>query len=125
MSVDWVRLQAIAESEINAILNSLPPELAVEARRLPVTFEARPNQALRADGVDGDTLGLFVGGPFADFDSGASPLPPQIFLFLLNIQEAAENDAEQFRNEVRTTFLHELGHYLGLDETDLDERGLQ
>jgi len=25
---------------------------------------------------------------------------------------------------VRTTYLHELGHYLGLGEEDLDDRGL-
>ena len=30
-----------------------------------------------------------------------------------------------FRGEVHTTFLHELGHYLGLDEDGLIERGLE
>jgi len=35
----------------------------------------------------------------------------------------AEEDA--YREEVRITFLHELGHYLGLDEGDLSERGLE
>jgi len=29
-----------------------------------------------------------------------------------------------FREEVRTTLLHELGHYLGLDEEGLIDRGL-
>jgi predicted Zn-dependent protease with MMP-like domain len=28
------------------------------------------------------------------------------------------------RGEIRTTFLHEVGHFLGLDEDDLIERGL-
>ena len=32
---------------------------------------------------------------------------------------------EFFRDEVHTTYLHELGHYLGLDEDDLTERGLE
>ena len=31
---------------------------------------------------------------------------------------------ESFEEEVGITFMHELGHYLGLDEDDLDERGL-
>jgi predicted Zn-dependent protease with MMP-like domain len=31
----------------------------------------------------------------------------------------------RFRNEIRITYLHELGHYLGLDEDDLFERGLE
>jgi predicted Zn-dependent protease with MMP-like domain len=36
--------------------------------------------------------------------------------------EAVESD---FREEVRITFLHELGHYLGLNEEDISERGLE
>jgi len=35
----------------------------------------------------------------------------------------AEEDS--YREEVRITFLHELGHYLGLDEGDLFQRGLE
>jgi predicted Zn-dependent protease with MMP-like domain len=52
-------------------------------------------------------------------------MPPQIILFLENIWDVAETDEKLFRDEVRTTFLHELGHYLGLDEDDLTERGLE
>ena len=45
-------------------------------------------------------------------------------LFLENLWwEACEKETD-YRREVRTTFLHELGHYLGLEEIDLEERGL-
>ena len=54
-----------------------------------------------------------------------SSLPPQIILFLENLWDFAEGDEEIFRDEVHTTFLHELGHYLGLDEDELTERGLE
>ena len=37
----------------------------------------------------------------------------------------AEGDEETFLNEVRTTILHEIGHFFGLDEGDLEIRGLQ
>ena len=37
----------------------------------------------------------------------------------------AEEDEEIFCDEVHTTYLHELGHYLGLDEDELTERGLE
>jgi predicted Zn-dependent protease with MMP-like domain len=30
----------------------------------------------------------------------------------------------RFEDKVRITYLHELGHHLGLDEDDLEERGL-
>jgi predicted Zn-dependent protease with MMP-like domain len=68
-------------------------------------------------------LGLFTGAEFVD--EGNIPLPPQIILFLENLRDFAEGDEVIFREEVRTTFLHELGHYLGLDEGELTERGLE
>ena len=90
---------------------------------LPVTFERRPNAGLQADGIEPDTLGLFTGAEFAE--EGNVPLPPQIILFLENLRDFAEGDEVIFREEVRTSFLHELGHYLGLDEDELTERGLE
>ena len=124
MSGDWSLLQAAAESEVQQILRALPRDLRTEARRLPVTFERRPGEELQEDGIEPDTLGLFVGEAFADGEPGGVPLPPQIILFLENIRDVAEGDEAVYRKEIRTTFLHELGHYLGLDEIDLEERGL-
>ena len=123
MPADWKRLLAIAQKEVASTLDSLPAHLRTEARRLPVTCEPRPNAALLRDHIEPDTLGLFVGPEFAE--EGAFPMPPQIILFLENIWELVEGDEEFFREEVHTTYLHELGHYLGLDEDELTERGLE
>lgn len=123
MTSDWEKLEALALVEVEATLAALPAPLREQAQKLPVTFERRPNHALQADGIEPDTLGLFVGPEFAEED--AVPMPPQIILFLENIWEQAEGDEEFFRDEVHTTFLHELGHYLGLDEDGLTERGLE
>ena len=122
MKADWKHLQTLAVAEIEATLAALPKPLREQARRLPVTFEPVPNAGLQADGIEPDTLGLFTGAEFAD--EGAVVLPPQIILFLENLWDFAEGDETIFRAEVHTTFLHELGHYLGLDEDDLTERGL-
>lgn len=88
-----------------------------------MTFERQPNEDLQADGIEVDTLGLFVGPDFASEND--VPMPPQIILFLENIWDAAETDEKIFCDELRTTFLHELGHYLGLQEDDLTRRGLE
>jgi len=125
MSVDRKRLEALAIEEIEATLTQLPTPLREQAKKLPVTFEPAPNAALIADGIEPDTLGLFTGPAFEDEERTASPLPPQIILFLDNLWDFSEQDEEIFRDEVHTTYLHELGHYLGLDEDDLFERGLE
>jgi len=125
MRIDWHQLHALAREEVEATLAALPVPLRDRARALPVTFERRPNAAQRRDGIEPDTLGLFVGPEFAHEENAALPLPPQIILFLHNIWDFAEADEEFFREEVHTTYLHELGHYLGLGEDDLFERGLE
>lgn len=115
-------MRRLAQAEIEATLAELPKPLREEARKLPVTFEPAPNAGLQADGIQADTLGLFTGHEFAD--GSAEVLPPQIILFLENLWDFAEADEEVFCDEVHTTFLHELGHFLGLGEDDLTERGL-
>ena len=119
---DWSKLQQLALAEIETTLAELPKPLREQAQKLPVTFERVPNIGLQADGIEADTLGLFTGSEFAD--EGASVLPPQIILFLENLWDFAQGDEEVFGEEVHTTFLHELGHFFGLDEDDLTERGL-
>jgi predicted Zn-dependent protease with MMP-like domain len=123
LKADWNHLQTLALAEVEATLAALPHPLREQARQLPVTFEPVPNAGLQADGIEWDTLGLFTGAEFAD--EGTAVLPPQIILFLENLWEFAEADEAIFRAEVHTTYLHELGHYLGLDEDELTERGLE
>ena len=118
-------MQRLALDEVEATLAELPAPLRERAQALPVTFERQPNPAQRRDGIEPDTLGLFLGPEFADQETTPWPLPPQIILFLENIWAQAEGDEQTFREEVRTTFMHELGHYLGLDEDGLFERGLE
>jgi len=123
LNPDWNHLQKLALSEIEEILTELPKPLQEQARQLPVTFEKTPSVELQADGIEGDTLGLFTGSEFAD--EGETVMPAQIILFLENLWDMGEGDGKVFCEEVRTTFLHELGHYFGLNEDDLMERGLQ
>jgi predicted Zn-dependent protease with MMP-like domain len=123
MPVNWDTLQQLALAEVEATLAELPAPLRERAQSLPVTFERAPNAALQADGIEADSLGLFTGPAFADEEH--TTLPPQIILFLENLWDFAEGDEEIFGDEVHTTYLHELGHYLGLDEDELTERGLE
>lgn len=120
--MNWPRLLELAREEVAATIAELPDDLRPRASALPVSYERVPAQDLIEDGIEPDTLGLFVGGEFALEDQ--VPLPAQIILFLENIYDMVEGDEEEFLEEVHITYIHELGHYLGLDEDELDERGL-
>jgi predicted Zn-dependent protease with MMP-like domain len=120
----WVRLVRFAENEVERLLDGLDPALAEPARQVPVTCQAVPDDALVRDGLDPDLLGLFVGVAYHEAESGVHDLPAQILLFLENLWSYAEGDVRTYRDEVARTYLHELGHYLGLDEDALRDRDL-
>lgn len=119
---DWKQLLTVAQSEVQALMAALPEELRRKAETVPVTYDPRHREELRTLNLE-ETLGLFVGNSHLSLEE-TQDLPPQIILFLKNIWAFAEMDEATYRQEVRTTYLHELGHYLGLEEVDLEERGL-
>ncbi|MDR2463208.1 MAG: metallopeptidase family protein [Verrucomicrobiales bacterium] len=117
-------LSRIAEHEVADIRAKLPADIQPLAARVAVHFASAPDEALRAEGFEPDLLGLFDGAAYNEELSAACALPPQIFLYLENLHDYADGDEAAFREEVRVTYLHELGHYLGWDESDLAARGL-
>ncbi len=118
-------LERMAKKAVEALRRELPPEMAEPAAQVPVVYLARPTKAMVRDGADPDLLGLFVGPNRAEGVESGDPLPPEILLFLENLWDYAEGDEDIFREEVRVTYYHELGHYLGLEEGDLEDRGLE
>ena len=84
----------------------------------------RDHRCLFTKPVDEELLGLFLGMSRVDGPPSGPADAPRILLFLDNLWAFAEADRESFAEEVETTFLHELGHYLGLDEDDVADRGL-
>ena len=119
------RLEKIARAEVAALSLKLPSEIAARAKAIPVVVMARPTKAMVRDGVEPDLLGLFVGPNWAEGAESGDPLPAEILLFAENLWDYAEGDEQIFREEVRVTYFHELGHYLGLEEGELEDRGLE
>jgi predicted Zn-dependent protease with MMP-like domain len=121
----WPELLRLAREEVAKTIRALPNDLRPHAEGLAVTYEAWPSEALIADGWDDDLLGMFVGDPLDVESPAEAAVPRQIQLFLENLWDFAEGDEEIYREEVRITYIHEFGHYLGLDEAELEKRGLQ
>lgn len=118
----WLRL---AEAEVHSAMQALPADLRESLREVPVLIEDRPGQPLLDDGWPDDLLGLFEGACHGERAGDLSTTPPTITLFIDNLRAETDDDPEAFRQEVRTTLLHEIGHYLGLEEDDLSARDLE
>jgi predicted Zn-dependent protease with MMP-like domain len=122
MNTDWT---AIADHEVQAVCAALPADLRACLADLRITLDPRPRPDEELEeGDDENLLGLFEGPCYAEFPDNADPMPSAIRLYIENLRDEAEDDPKRFRHEVRKTLLHELGHYLGLEEEDLDKRGL-
>jgi predicted Zn-dependent protease with MMP-like domain len=115
-------LITIAEDVIRTTLDSLPPEIGEEVGRVSVFVEETPNADDRTHGVGADWLGIFEG---ASHTYGDVPDPPRIRIWVENLWLFCSGREACFREEVRITLLHEIGHFLGLDEEDVARRGLE
>ena len=118
------QLTELAASAVGAAQRQLPPEIRPLARGVPVHYQKHPAADVLAEGFEPDILGLFTGSPHGEELATDHPAPAQIVLYLESLWDFAEEDVETFRAEVRLTYLHELGHYLGWDEDELTARGL-
>ena len=93
---------------------------------VPVRIEPRPApRLLRELGMSDDELllGLYQGTPVTErhIEDNAR-LPDAITLFKEDIEDVSSSRADLV-DQVRITLLHELGHFFGLDEDDLDRLG--
>jgi predicted Zn-dependent protease with MMP-like domain len=120
----WSNLMRAAMHEADAVFKALPSPLQARAKEIPVTYEPKPGKKLIKDGLNPDTLGLYIGEAYSESALGSEGAPPQIALFLENIWDYAGHDTKAYREEVRVTYVHEIGHYVGLDEDDLEVRDL-
>lgn len=122
--MDPSRLMQLAADAVGAAQRQLPPDIRALARGVVVHYARTPAPDVLAEGFEPDILGLFTGSAHGTELAHDNPAPPQILLYLDSLWDFSEKDVEIFRDEVRRTYLHELGHYLGWDEDEIAARGL-
>ncbi len=116
------------EAAVEAALVELPESVRRYLANVAITVEDLPSEVdlLASDPpLSPSILGLFRGAPYgqkASMDPW-SHFPSSIVLFQLNLERFARSRAELVQ-EIRVTLVHEVGHFLGLDEDELYERGL-
>jgi len=113
--IAWERRFSDADAAIRELIGRLPAEIRAEAERVPFILEKWPP----ADAPQ-DQLGLYM-----SFEPAVvSDAPGPIMIYVGPHVEFCEEEDLDFCEEVRRTYLHELGHHLGLDEGELEERGI-
>lgn len=107
-------------------ITRMPPIARNALDNVVIIVEDYPEEWVVADDVaDPRILGLFDGPPLPDEHSTNAVIegPARIYLFRWNIERTCRT-FEEAVEQVAITVLHEIGHYLGLDEEALEFRGL-
>jgi len=112
---------------IRRVLKELPPDLKAALATVEIDVRRTPSagQIQRSGLKPGDDLfGLFEGLSLKEWPLGRDRLfPDRITLFEEPLQRHYPKK-EELARQIRTTLIHELGHFFGFDERDLKERGL-
>jgi predicted Zn-dependent protease with MMP-like domain len=113
--------------EVTKVIDRLPRRFREQLRNVEFVVEKRPSpELLRAEGLDPrhDTLyGIYQGVPLPDRSHLDPPLlPDKITIFAEPLLEDFP-DPDELREEIRLTVLHEIAHYFGMDEDQIDELG--
>ena len=103
------------EERVDLVLLSLPAQLRETIRNVEITVEEKHPD-------DPDLFGLYEGVPLPERGDWAGALPDRIRIFRLPLVESFPDPAE-LEDEIRITVLHELAHYFGLDEDQLENLG--
>ena len=113
--------------EVAKIVDKLPRRFREQLHNVEFVVEERPSvDLLRDEGLDPrrDTLyGIYQGVPLPERSSLDPPLlPDKITIFAEPLLEDFP-DPEELREEIRLTVLHEIAHYFGMDEEEIEDLG--
>jgi predicted Zn-dependent protease with MMP-like domain len=96
------------------VVEDVPPD------QLP-RRDSRNEGIIDSDDAENLVLGVFEGVPTTKksvFDLSAGP--DRIVLYQKNIEAVCSNE-DEIRKEIRLTVIHELGHYFGMTEAQLED----
>ena len=101
------------ERLVTKALAALPEEFRSRLENVAVLIEDEPPEDMP------DTLGLYEGVPLTERSLDSITLPDQITLFKGPIERACRTE-EEIEAEVCLTVLHEVGHFFGLEEAQME-----
>ena len=113
------------EKLVDEAIRELPSEFREKLENVVVIVEDRPSQELleRTEIPPDDTLlGIYEGTPLTERGFDAPLHPDRIWIFQEPIEDECDTD-EEIREEIKTTIVHEVAHFFGLDDEYLEDLG--
>lgn len=115
------------DAAVEAAVAELPERFRERMGNLALVVEDVPSDELLHSMLDPSPsiLGLFVGTPLPEKHLDDLPQAPDaVYIFKRCLERICES-REELVEEIRITLLHEVGHFMGLDEQELSEAGYE
>ena len=108
------------------IIEALPKQFQEKAASIEILVQDWPTaEELASSGLSQDEglYGLFIGRAETERGFGdEDPLPDRIILYRGPLEEDFP-DMNERKEEIRKTLLHEIGHFFGLSEEEIETLG--
>jgi predicted Zn-dependent protease with MMP-like domain len=109
---------------VEAALDDIPPRFRQELKNIAIVVEDEPSPAVleELEVEPPDSLyGLYQGTPLTERGwNYGNALPDRVTLYQRVIEQDSE-DAEDIIVCIAETLIHEIGHYFGLSEEEIEE----
>lgn len=114
------------EAAVERALEMIPEMFRAQLKNMSIAVEDHPSPGLmkEMDLAPGETLfGIFTGIPLPERSVIDPPLYPDVILIFREPLMAACHTRKELEEEIAITVVHEVAHYMGLDEERLEELG--
>lgn len=115
------------KKEAIRVLEQLPEQFRNRLHNVEIVIEKKPKKShLKAMGLDPqqDALyGLYEGTPLSERSALEPPLLPDKITIFSEPLLRDFPDSVQLRRQIRLTLLHEIAHYFGMDEEEIEDLG--
>ena len=122
----WTRKQF--EKIVERSIGRIPEDIRAQMHNLAISIAPRPDPELleEMEVPPGETLfGVYTGIPLPERSAVDPPLYPDTILIFQDPLEAYCETTAELEMEIEITVVHEVAHYLGLDDDVLADLGYE
>ncbi len=105
------------DEAVSEALDQVPAEFLDLLDNVVILVEDEP------EGPEKDLLGLYEGVPLSERDSSyGAVLPDRILIYRRPLKQVCDS-VEELVEEIGVTVVHEIAHFFGIDDDQLDDWG--
>lgn len=110
------------ESAVEDALDRIPEQLRGAIDNVAIIVQYEPDPDMLEASSTGGLLGLYEGIPLSERQDYPFDLPDRLFIFQGPLERLAR-DREDLVEQIEVTVIHEVAHYFGIEDDELDELG--